>query len=708
MKKEVLLVLIFIIWTSMACNETKENKKPQPPVAKKIPKELTIHGDTRIDNYFWLRERDNPEVIEYLNAENAYTDSVMAHTKALQKKIYDEIVSRIKQDDSSVPYKKNGYYYYVRYEKGGEYPIYCRKKGSLDAEEEIMLNVNEMAKGYAYYQVVGLNVSEDNKFLAFGVDTVSRRKYTIYVKNLETGELLPDKISITTGGSTWSNDNKTLYYTTKDPETLRSNKIFRHTLGSSQKNDFLVFEEKDETYSTFVYKSKSKKFLIIGSESTLSTEYRIADANADNPEFQIFQARERNLEYSIYHFNDKFYVLTNWDAQNFRLMETPDTKTEKENWKEVIPHRKDVLLEDVDIFKNYLVLSERKNGLNQIRIINQTDKSDYYIDFEEETYSAWTTTNLDFDTDILRYSYTSLTTPNSVYDFDMKTKEKTLLKRDEVLGDFDPANYEAKRLYATAGDGTKIPISLVYRKDKFKQDGNNPLLQYAYGSYGYSMDPYFSSVRLSLLDRGFVYAIAHVRGGQEMGRQWYEDGKLLKKKNTFTDFIACSEYLIEQKYTNPDKLFAMGGSAGGLLMGAIANMRPDLYKGIIAAVPWVDVVTTMLDASIPLTTSEYDEWGNPNDKVYYDYMLSYSPYDNVKAQDYPNMLVTTGLHDSQVQYFEPTKWVAKLRAMKTDNNLLLLKINMDTGHGGASGRFKRYEETALEYAFMLDLLGINQ
>ena len=708
MKKEVLLVLIFIIWTSMACNETKENKKPQPPVAKKIPKELTIHGDTRIDNYFWLRERDNPEVIEYLNAENAYTDSVMAHTKALQKKIYDEIVSRIKQDDSSVPYKKNGYYYYVRYKKGGEYPIYCRKKGSLDAEEEIMLNVNEIAKGYAYYQVVGLNVSEDNKFLAFGVDTVSRRKYTIYVKNLETGELLPDKISITTGGSTWSNDNKTLYYTTKDPETLRSNKIFRHTLGSSQKNDFLVFEEKDETYSTFVYKSKSKKFLIIGSESTLSTEYRIADANADNPEFQIFQARERNLEYSIYHFNDKFYVLTNWDAQNFRLMETPDTKTEKENWKEVIPHRKDVLLEDVDIFKNYLVLSERKNGLNQIRVINQTDKSDYYIDFEEETYSAWTTTNLDFDTDILRYGYTSLTTPNSVYDFDMKTKEKTLLKRDEILGDFDPANYEAKRLYATAGDGTKIPISLVYRKDKFKQDGNNPLLQYAYGSYGYSMDPYFSSVRLSLLDRGFVYAIAHVRGGQEMGRQWYEDGKLLKKKNTFTDFIACSEYLIEQKYTNPDKLFAMGGSAGGLLMGAIANMRPDLYKGIIAAVPWVDVVTTMLDASIPLTTSEYDEWGNPNDKVYYDYMLSYSPYDNVKAQDYPNMLVTTGLHDSQVQYFEPTKWVAKLRAMKTDNNLLLLKINMDTGHGGASGRFKRYEETALEYAFILDLLGINQ
>ncbi len=708
MKKEVLLVLIFIIWTSMACNETTETKKPQPPVAKKIPKELSIHGDTRIDNYFWIRERENPEVIDYLNAENAYTDSVMVHTKNLQKKLFDEIVGRIKKDDSSVPYKKNGYFYYVRYEKGGEYPIYCRKKGSMDAEEEIMLNVNEMAKGYAYYQVVGLNVSEDNKLLAFGVDTVSRRKYTIYVKNLETGELLPDKISITTGGSTWSNDNKTLYYTTKDPETLRSNKILRHTLGSEQKNDKLIFEETDETYDTYVYKTKSKKFLMIGSSSTLSTEYRFADANADNPEFKVFQPRERDLEYNVYHFKDKFYVLTNLDAKNFRLMETPDTKTEKENWKEVIPHRTDVLLEDVDIFQNYLVLSERKNGLNQIRVINQTDKSDYYIDFGEETYSAWTTTNLDFDTEILRYGYTSLTTPTSTYDFNMKTKEKTLLKQAEVLGDFDPANYEAKRLYATASDGTKIPISLVYRKDKFKQDGNSPCLQYAYGSYGYSMDPYFSSVRLSLLDRGFVYAIAHVRGGQEMGRQWYEDGKLLKKKNTFTDFIACSEYLIEQKYTNPDKLFAMGGSAGGLLMGAIANMRPDLYKGIIAQVPWVDVVTTMLDASIPLTTSEYDEWGNPNNKEYYDYMLSYSPYDNVKAQNYPNMLVTTGLHDSQVQYFEPTKWVAKLRDMKTNDNLLLLTINMDTGHGGASGRFKRYEETALEYAFMLDLLGIKE
>lgn len=691
----------------MSCKENTKDKVPQPPVAQKIKKELTIHGDTRIDNYFWLRERENPKVIEYLNAENAYTDSVMAHTKDFQTKIFDEIVGRIKKDDSSVPYKENGYFYYSRYEKNGEYPIYCRKKDNLDAEEEIMLNVNEMAKGYSFYQIGGYQVSEDNKILAYSADTVSRRKYTIYFKDLTTDELLPDKIAITTGGITWANDNKTVYYTTKDPETLRSDKIYKHTLGTEQSEDKLVFEEKDETFSTFVYKSKSKKYLIIGSSSTLSTEYRYASADEAKPVFKVFQPREKDLEYHISHFEGKFYVRTNWNAKNFRLMETPIDKTSKENWKEIIPNRDDVLLEGIDVFKNYLVLSERKNGLTELRIVNQTDKSEYYLDFGEETYSAWTSTNLDFDTDILRYGYTSLTTPNSTFDYNMQTKEKTLLKQQEVLGDFSPDNYEAKRLWATAEDGTKIPISLVYKKG-VKLDGNNPLLQYAYGSYGYSMDSYFSPVRLSLLDRGFVYAIAHVRGGEEMGRYWYEDGKLLKKKNTFTDFIACSEYLIKEKYTNKDKLFAMGGSAGGLLMGAIANMRPGLYKGIVAQVPWVDVVTTMLDSSIPLTTSEYDEWGNPNEKVYYDYMLSYSPYDQVKAQNYPNMLVTTGLHDSQVQYFEPTKWVAKLRAMKTNDNLLLLTINMDTGHGGASGRFDRYKETALEYVFMFDLLGIKK
>ncbi len=543
--------------------------------------------------------------------------------------------------------------------------------------------------------------------LAYGVDTVSRRKYTIYFKDLTSGELLEDKISITTGGTTWANDNKTIYYTTKDPETLRSDKIFRHTLGTEQTEDKLVFEEKDETFGTFVYKTKSKKYLMLGSYSTLSTEYQFASADETNPEFKIIQPREKDLEYDVSHFEDKFYIRTNLNAKNFRLMETSVENTGKDNWKEIIPNRDDVLLEGIDIFKNYLVLSERKNGLTELRIINQTDKSEYYLDFGEEAYLAYTSTNLEFDTEILRYGYTSMTTPNSTFDHNMLSKEKSLLKMEEVLGNFNHENYETKRLWATATDGTKIPISLVYKKG-IKLDGNNPLLQYAYGSYGYSIDAYFSSVRLSLLDRGFVYAIAHIRGGQEMGRYWYEDGKLLKKKNTFTDFIDCSEYLIAEKYTNKDKLFAMGGSAGGLLMGAIVNMRPDLYKGVVAAVPFVDVMTTMLDETIPLTTGEYDEWGNPNDKEYYDYMLSYSPYDQVKAQDYPNMLITTGLHDSQVQYFEPTKWTAKLRDMKTNNNLLLLTINMETGHGGASGRFDRYKETALEYAFMFDLLGITE
>ncbi|MEA3452612.1 MAG: S9 family peptidase [Bacteroidota bacterium] len=705
--KTLNLILSFAMITLLfACNNEKKDL-PMAPVAKIEKHELTIHGDTRIDNYFWLRDRDNSEVIDYLKEENAYTKAVMKHTEKFQTQVFDEIVARIKKDDSSIPYKENGYFYYTRYEKGGEYPIYCRKKDNMDAKEEIMLNVNELAKGYSYFQIGGTSVSEDNKILAYSVDTVSRRKYTIYFKNLETGELYKDKIEITTGRATWTNDNKSIYYSTKDPNTLRVDKIYMHTFGTEQKDDKLIFEEKDETFGTFVYKTKSKKYLIIGSYSTLSTEYQYANADKATNDFKIFQKREKDLEYDIYHFEDKFYVKTNLDAQNFTLMETPENNTSKENWSEVIAHRNDVLLESIEIFKNYLVINERKKGLTELRVINQTDKSEYYIDFGEETYTSWISTNVEFDTEILRYGYSSMTTPVSTLDYNMNSKEKTLLKMQEVLGDFDPENYESKRLFATAKDGTKIPISLVYKKGT-ELNGENPLLLYAYGSYGNSMDPYFSSTRLSLLDRGFVFAIAHVRGGQEMGRQWYEDGKLLKKINTFTDFIDCSEFLIAENYTNNDKLFAMGGSAGGLLMGAIANMRPDLYKGIIAQVPWVDVVTTMLDETIPLTTSEYDEWGNPNDKEYYDYMLSYSPYDQVKKQDYPNMLVTTGLHDSQVQYFEPTKWVAKLRAMKTNNNLLLLTINMDTGHGGASGRFDRYKETALEYVFMFDLLGITE
>ncbi|MFT2010475.1 S9 family peptidase [Pontibacter sp. 13R65] len=678
---------------------------PQPPVAKKQPKQLTTHGHTRTDNYYWLNERENPEVIEYLKAENAYTKQIMAPTEELQQKLFDEIVGRIKQTDESVPYKRKGYFYYSRYEAGKEYPIYARKKGALSAAEEVMLNANERAEGNSYYAAAGMNVSPNNQLLAFGEDTVSRRQYTIRFKNLSTGELLPDRIPNTTGTAVWANDNKTIFYTMKDA-ALRSFKIFSHTLGTPSSQDKEVYHEADETFGTFVYKTKSDKYIIIGSSSTMAQEYRYVDAAKPNTAFKVIQPRERGLEYSVDHFGNNFYIRTNKDgATNFKLMQTPVTKTNKANWKDVIPHRADVFLEETEIFKDYLVLQERKNGLTQLRVKKWNDpKSDYYVDFGEETYTASISINPEFDSQVLRYAYSSLTTPSSTYDLNMQTKKKTLLKEQEVVGDFNKENYEAKRIYATAKDGTKVPISLVYRKG-LKLDGSNPTLLYAYGSYGITMNPSFNSTRLSLLDRGFVYAIAHIRGGQEMGRQWYEDGKLLKKKNTFTDFIDCSEYLIQQKYTNPDKLFAQGGSAGGLLMGAILNMRPDLYKGVHAAVPFVDVVTTMLDTSIPLTTGEFDEWGNPAEKPYYEYMLSYSPYDNVEAKEYPNILVTTGLHDSQVQYFEPAKWVAKLRELKTDNNLLLFHTNMEAGHGGASGRFQPYKETALQYAFFLTLAG---
>lgn len=702
-------LLFLLIAGSLLIGCARDQKPPEtitPPRVEKSPKELSIHGDTRIDNYYWLNERDNPKVIEYLEAENEYTSAVMKHTEKLQKKLYKEIVGRIKQTDMSVPYKDNEYFYYRRFEKGQDYPIYARKKGTLEAEEEIMLDVPKMAEGYNFYQVTGLSVSEDNFLLAFGVDTVSRRKYTIHFKNLKTGEILDDQIPNTTGRATWANDNKTVFYVTKDT-TLRPHKIFRHVLGTDPTENVEIYHEKDNTFGTSVYKTKSKKYLIIGSYQTLSTEMRFLDA--DNPEgkFKIFQKRERDHEYSISHFEDKFYIVTNWKAKNFRLMETKATGTSKLYWKEVIPHRKDVMLNSIDVFKDYLVLSERKDGLRQIRVIDNREDTEHYIDFGEDVYVAYTTTNREFDTDLLRYSYSSLTTPNSTYDYNMSTREKDLLKREEVVGKFDPEDYQSERLYATADDGAQIPISLVYKKGLVK-DGQNPLLLYGYGSYGASMDPYFNSVRLSLLDRGFVYAIAHIRGGSEMGRSWYEDGKLLKKKNTFTDFIDCAEYLIDANFTNPAKMFAMGGSAGGLLMGAILNMRPDLWKGVIATVPWVDVVTTMLDESVPLTTGEFDEWGNPKNKKYYEYMLSYSPYDNVEAKDYPAMLVTTGLHDSQVQYFEPAKWVAKLRELKTDDNTLIIDVDMESGHGGTSGRFKRYKRTALEYAFILDQIGIKK
>ncbi len=684
--------LVFFIFSGCV-----KAKKAEPPVAEIIPKEITIHGDTRVDNYYWLNQRENPKVIEYLQAENAYNDAVMKHTEPLQEKLFNEIIGRIKQTDISVPYKDSGYYYYTRYEEGAEYQIYCRKKETLEAEEEILLNVNEMAEGYDYYSVAGHSVSSNNMLIAFGVDTVSRRKYTIYFKDLATGELLPDKIPVTSGRATWANDNKTVFYTVKDETTLRSYKIMRHVLGTDVSEDKEIYEEKDVTFGTGVGKTKSKKFLIISSSQTMSDEYRFLDANNPMGQFKIIQPRERGLEYSVDHYKEKFYIRTNYKAKNFRLMETT-----KDNWKVVIPHRDDVMLGGFEIFKDFLVVSERIKGLPNIRIIKWEDSSEHYLDFGEETYSAGLSSNPEFDTDLVRYRYTSFTTPSSVFDYNMNTREKELLKQQEVLGDFDPENYHVERHYATARDDTKVPISLVYRKG-VEKNGDNPLLL-----YGSTMSASFRSDRLSLLDRGFVFAMAHIRGGSEMGRYWYEEGKLLNKKNTFTDFIDCAEYLIAEKFTNTDKLFAMGGSAGGLLMGAVLNMRPDLFKGIIAAVPWVDVITTMLDESIPLTTSEFDEWGNPKNEEYYWYMLSYSPYDRVEAKDYPAMLVTTGLQDSQVQYFEPAKWVAKLRALKTDDNILLLHTNMGAGHGGVSGRLRRYKETAMEYAFMLDLIGIKK
>ena len=720
--KKCFVAVALVALASCSSNDTStENttNMPTPPVADKEEHLVITHGDTIVDNYFWMRLSDEEKnadtpsehtqkVLNYLEEENAYLDAMMEHTKPLQDKLYEEMVARIKQDDASVPYSKNGYSYYTRFEEGQDYAYYCRKALTDGAEEEVMLDGPEMAKDQSYFAIGGRSISENNELLAYSVDLVSRRQYTIHVKNLATGELYADKIENTTGGITWANDNKTIFYTKKDPVTLRSNKIFKHVLGTPTDQDELVFEETDETFSCFVYKTKSSKYLMIGSSQTLSTEYRFLDADTPNGEWKIIQPRERDLEYSVDHFGDHFYITTNYDAKNFRLMKTPVGATEKGNWEEIIPNRSDVLLERIDIFKNQLVVTERKEGLTQLRIINWADQSEHYMEFNDPAYLAFTSVNPEFDTETLRFGYTSMTTPYSVYDYNMVTKEKELKKQEEVLGgDFDPANYTSERIMATARDGEQIPVSIVY-KNGYKKDGNSPLLLYAYGSYGYSMDPTFSFARLSLLDRGFAFAIAHIRGGQEMGRHWYEDGKLLKKKNTFYDFIDCGKHLVDQGYTSSEHLYAQGGSAGGLLMGAVINMEPDLWNGVIAAVPFVDVINTMLDESIPLTTGEFDEWGNPKVEEYYHYIKSYSPYDNIEAKDYPNLLITTGYWDSQVQYWEPAKWIAKLRELKTDDNRLLLYCNMDVGHGGASGRFEAYKETALEYAFFLDLEGITE
>lgn len=681
------------------------------PVAEKKNKELTAHGDTRIDEYYWMNDYfkkgpDSTKVVDYLKAENAYLDTMMSGTKKFQEELFAEMKGRIKEKDESVPVLNNGYYYYSRTEEGKQYYKYCRKKGSLDAPEEILLDADKMAEGSGYFSATGFSVSPDNKLMAYGVDKLSRRQYTIYVKNLETGELLKDEIKGTGGNAVWAADNKTLFYTSNNQVTLLSEKIRKHKLGTDAATDVTVYEEKDPSNYIGVYKTKSRDYIVIYSSATLSSEYRILKASDPDAPFSIFQPRIKDVLYGIDHWGDKFLIRTNLEAKNFRLMETPVDKTTRENWKEVIAHRADVLLEDIDVFKGHWVITERKEGLLQMRIREIASGKEHYLDFGEPAYAAYVGANPEFNTTNLRYNYTSLTTPNSVFDYDMNAKNKKLMKEQEVVGAFNKADYVTERVYATAKDGAKVPVSIVYKKG-IKKDGSAPLLLYAYGSYGASMDASFSSNRLSILNRGFVYAIAHIRGGQEMGRQWYEDGKLMKKKNTFTDFIDCGEFLIKEKYTSKGHLYAMGGSAGGLLMGAIVNIAPDLWNGVVAQVPFVDVITTMSDPTIPLTTNEYDEWGNPSNKDAYFYMKSYSPYDNLEKKNYPNMLVTTGLHDSQVQYFEPAKWVARLRVMKTDKNLLLLKTNMEAGHGGASGRFDYLKEVALEYAFLMALEGIT-
>jgi len=678
---------------------------------------MTIHGHTRVDNYYWLKERENPEVIDYLKAENAYLEAMMKHTEPLQDQLFKEITGRIKQDDMSVPVKHHGYWYYTRFEEGMEYPLYCRKPAKAgdnpaiisnevahsSADEQVLLDGYEMSKGYAFFDVGGYSISPDNRLIAYSIDTVSRRQYQIFFKEIASGKMFSEVIQNTSGNMVWANDNKTVFYSVKD-ESLRSCRIMRHEIGTDPKDDVEVYYEDDATFYAFVSKTKSEKYIVIILESTLTSEIRFIDADRPKDEFRVFNPRQHDLLYGVGHYGDYFYILTNADgARNYKIMRTPVGATEKANWEEVIAHREDVLIEDYDIFNDFLVIEERCQGLVNLRVMSWDGKTDYYINFGEPAYTVETSANPEFDTHHLRYIYTSMTTPATVYQYDMVEKKAELLKRQEVVGGFNPSDYVTERLMAPAKDGVMVPISLVYRKGLVK-NGDNPLVLYGYGSYGNSMDAYFSISRLSLLDRGFVWAITHVRGGEEMGRWWYEDGKLLKKKNTFTDFIACGEYLIKEGFTNSRKMFAMGGSAGGLLVGAVANMAPELFRGIVAQVPFVDVVTTMLDDSIPLTTGEYDEWGNPNEKEYYDYILSYSPYDNVEAKDYPAMFVSTGLHDSQVQYWEPAKWVAKLRELKTDDNPLYLKTDMDYGHGGASGRFEPFHEVAMEYAFILDIL----
>lgn len=709
MKKQTrLLLLLFCINVTQAYSQNAV-----PPVAPIQAHWRTMHGDSVLDNYYWMYDYfgkgpDSTKVVDYLNAENAYLDTVMSGTKDQQAALFAEMKARIKERDESVPVFKNGYYYYTRTEQGKQYYKYCRKRGSMSAKEEVLLDVDKMAEGHPYYAIRGMEVSENNKLLAYGVDEVSRRQFTIYIKNLETGETLKDAIKNTEGNACWAADNNTIFYTSKNPVTLLSEKIKRHTLNTDAESDAVVYDEQDKSNYIGVGKSKNNKYIFIYSHATMSSEVRLLDASMPNGDFTVFQPRIKDVLYDVTPLADKFLIRTNKDdAKNFKLMECPLNNTSAAAWKEVIPNRSEVLLEGVEEFRGFVVLNERKNGLARLRVRSLRNGTDYYIDFGEPAYTAFIGANLEYNSTTLRYGYTSLTTPLSTYDYNMVTRQKKLLKQQEVLGGYSAKDYVTERLYATAADGTKIPVSVVYKKGLVK-NGKAPLLLYGYGSYGNSTDAGFNSTRLSLLNRGFLFAIAHIRGGQELGRQWYESGKMMNKKNTFTDFIDCGKFLIAEKYTSPEHLYAQGGSAGGLLMGAVINMAPELWHGVIAQVPFVDVVNTMLDESIPLTTNEFDEWGNPKNKEAYAYMKSYSPYENVAAKRYPNLLVTTGLHDSQVQYFEPAKWVAKLRTMKKDNNLLLLHTNMEYGHGGASGRFDYLKDVALNYAFLFMLEGITK
>ncbi len=700
-----LLAIILFSGVPFLDAEPFDKENLVPPVAKAIPKIDTLHDDVRADNYFWLRDRNNPEVIEYLEAENEYTNFMMKHTEEFQEKLYEEILSRIKETDLTVPEKLDDYYYYSRTEEGKQYPIYCRKRESLDAEEEILLDQNVLAQGYDYFDIGIFAISPNHKLLAYSIDTTGSEEYTLSIKDLNTGKLLSERIFNTAYSAAWANDNRTLFYTVLD-DTKRPYQIYRHKLGTVQNEDVLVYHEKDPMLWLALSKTRSKDYLIIDLGSHAMTEVHYLNANTPEEHFRLIHPRQQEMEYYIAHHSDKFFILTNDNAKNFKIMEAPVNEPVRENWKEVIPHRDSVKIDGIDVFKNYLTVYERENGLQKIRIIDLQSNESHYVDFPEPVYTFWPGGNREFDSHLLRFSYTSLVTPRSVFDYDMANRTRELKKQYEVLGGYEPLLYQSERIFARAHDNRMIPISLVYKKG-IKKDGHNPLYLYGYGAYGSSWDPYFSSIRLSLLNRGFIYAIAHVRGGGEMGRYWYEEGKLLNKKNTFTDFIACAEHLIKEKYTSSDKLVITGGSAGGMLAGAVANMRPDLFQIVVADVPFVDVLNTTLDSSLSRSVLEYDEWGNPYNEEYYYYIKSYSPYDNVAARDYPHMLITAGLNDTRVTYWEAAKWTAKLRALKTDNNTLLLKMNMGAGHMGASGRYDFLKEIAFEYAFIFDVLGID-